>query len=146
MINDAIKVSGKVQIQRLDANQKLIEQVEIPNIVVAAGKAFIASRMLNTSADVMSHMAVGSDATLQNTTDTALIAETGRVTLTSSANTTNTCLYVAQFAPGIATGEIREAGILNSVAGGTLLCRTTFPVVNKGVADTIIISWVITIS
>jgi hypothetical protein len=146
MINSTIKVTGALKIERLNGDKQVVETREIPNIVVATGKAFIAARMLGAGTSTMSHMALGSNQTLQTTSDTALLGEIGRAAISSSTNTTNTCLYVCQFAPGVCTGEIKEAGIFNDVTAGAMLCRTTFPVVNKGVADTIIVSWVITIS
>jgi hypothetical protein len=47
---------------------------------------------------------------------------------------------------GVGTGAISEAGIFNASSGGTMLCRTVFPVVNKQASDTIAITWTITIS
>ena len=146
MIKDIISVTGAVHITHLNGSGKVVNEHSIKNIVVAAGKAFIAERMLGTTAAVMSHMGLGTDQTLQTTADTVLAAELGRVIITTATNTANSCLYVAQYAPGICTGEIKEAGIFNAATAGSMLCRTTFPVVNKGIADTIIVSWVITIS
>ena len=146
MIKDIISVTGAVHITHLNGSGEVVTEREIKNIVVATGKAFIAERMLGTTAAVMSHMGLGTDQTLQTTADTALVAELGRVAINTVTNTANTCLYVAQYSPGICTGEIKEAGIFNNSTAGTMLCRTTFPVVNKGIADTIIVSWVITIS
>lgn len=146
MIKDEIKLVGRVRIEQFDASMHLVQTREINNIVVAAGKAFIAARMLGTTAAVMSHMGLGSDGTVQSTLDTTLVAETGRVALANATNTLNSCLYVAQFAPGVCTGEIREAAVFNDATVGQMLCRTTFPVINKEAADTIIVSWVITIS
>jgi hypothetical protein len=67
----------------------------------------------------------------------------------------NTVTYQSTFAPG-AAGAIVEAGIFNestltgtsnsdSLVGGSMLCRTTFPVVFKGVDDTMTITWTVTI-
>jgi hypothetical protein len=50
------------------------------------------------------------------------------------------------FPAGTATGAITEAGIFNAATGGTMLCRTTFPVINKGSADSLAVTWVVTVS
>jgi hypothetical protein len=36
--------------------------------------------------------------------------------------------------------------VFNASSSGTLLCRTTFSVVNKGAADTLKITWTLTVS
>jgi len=45
-----------------------------------------------------------------------------------------------------ASAALTEAGILNSVTGGTLLCRTVFAAVNKGANDTLQITWTVSIA
>ena len=52
----------------------------------------------------------------------------------------------AQGAAGTGTGAVVEAGVLNASSGGTLLCRTVFAVVNKGAADTLKITWTVTVA
>ena len=58
MINEELKLTGHVTVALNDA----IVQ-EIPNLVVTAGKGYVASRMKDTSASSMSHMAAGTDNT-----------------------------------------------------------------------------------
>ena len=78
--------------------------------------------------------------------DTTLGTEAGRVSLTAFTASTNTVTATATFSAGTGTGAITEAGILNNSSGGTLMCRTTFPVVNKAAGDSIAITWVVTVS
>ena len=78
--------------------------------------------------------------------DSALGNEAGRVALTSTTVTDNEVAYVATFGAGTGTGAITEAGILNAASSGTLLCRTVFSVVNKGSADSMTITWTVTVS
>jgi hypothetical protein len=54
--------------------------------------------------------------------------------------------YTATFNPGVATGAITEAAVLNASTGGTMLNRSTFPVVNKAAGDTMTITWTVTLS
>jgi hypothetical protein len=54
--------------------------------------------------------------------------------------------YVASFPAGTGTGAVTEAGIFNASSAGTMLCRTVFGVVNKGVDDAMSITWAITVS
>ena len=145
MINDTIKVTGelKVTLTKPDGN---VHETVVPNIVVTDGKEYIASRMKDASATAMSHMAIGTGSTAAAAGDAALGTEAGRVALTSTTVTSNAVAYVATFAAGTGTGAITEAGILNASSSGDLLCRTVFSVINKGAADTLGITWTVTVN
>ena len=145
MINDTIKVTGelKITVTKPDGN---VHETVVPNIVVTDGKEYIASRMKDTTATAMSHMAIGTGSTAAAAGDAALGNEAGRVALTSTTVTSNAVAYVATFAAGTGTGAITEAGIFNASSSGTLLCRTVFSVINKGAADTLGITWTVTVN
>ena len=102
--------------------------------------------MKDASATAMSHMAIGTGSTAAAAGDAALGNEAGRVALTSTTVTSNAVAYVATFAAGTGTGAITEAGIFNASSSGTLLCRTVFSVINKGAADTLGITWTVTVN
>jgi len=141
MLNDGLKLTGKLSIA---INNEVVQ--EIPNLVVTAGKGYVASRMKDATATAMSHMAIGTGTTAAAASNTALGTESGRVTLTSTTVSANEVEYVASFGAGTGTGAITEAGILNASSSGTLLCRTVFSVVNKGSADAMTITWTVTVS
>jgi hypothetical protein len=144
-INEELKATGQVLIVRTDA-QGVVSETRVPNLVVTAGKNFIASRMVGTAAAVMSHMAIGTGTGTPGASDTTLGTQTGRVSLSSSTASANSVTYTATFPAGTGDGAITEAGVFNASSGGTMLCRTTFPVVNKQAGDTIAITWVVTVS
>ena len=141
MLKDGLKLTGKLSIA---INNKIVR--EVPNLVVTDGKEYVASRMKDTTADAMSHMAIGTGSTAASASNAALGAETGRVSLASTTVTANEVAYVATFAAGTGTGAITEAGILNAASSGDLLCRTVFSVVNKGASDSMTITWTVTVS
>ncbi len=141
MLNDGLKLTGKLSIA---INNEVVQ--EIPNVVVTDGKGYVASRMKDATATAMSHMAIGTGSTAAAASDSALGNEAGRVSLTSTTVTNNEVEYVATFGAGTGTGAITEAGILNASSSGTLLCRTVFSVVNKGAADSMTITWTVTVS
>tara|TARA_B110000208_G_scaffold187023_1_gene244449 strand:+ start:1131 stop:1556 length:426 start_codon:yes stop_codon:yes gene_type:complete len=141
MINEELKLTGHVTVA---INDEVVQ--EIPNLVVTAGKGYVASRMKDTTATAMSHMAVGTSATAAAAGDTALGTEAARVSLTSTSVNANVITYVATFPAGTGTAALTEAAILNSSSGGTLLCRTVYAVLNKGAADSMTVSWQITAS
>lgn len=148
MINtDGLKVTGSVNVVINDEDGKQKENFTIPNLVVDTGLAYIASRMKDATATAMTHMAVGTGTTATAGGQTALINQLGsRVSLTSTTVTANSTAYVATFGVEVATGALTEAGIFNAASSGTMLCRTVFAVINKGAADTMTITWTITIS
>ena len=139
-IQDNLKMKGHLQVS---LNGEVVRDID--NLVVTAGKNYVADRMKNNST-VMSHMAVGSGTTAAAAGQTALGTELGRVSLTSTTVSSNVVTYVATFAAGTCTGAVTEAGILNASSNGTMLCRTVFSVVNKGSADSMTITWTVTVS
>tara|TARA_B100000900_G_scaffold383001_1_gene370599 strand:- start:356 stop:781 length:426 start_codon:yes stop_codon:yes gene_type:complete len=141
MINDDLKLKGKLAIS---INGEVVQEVD--NLVVTAGKGYVASRMKDATATAMSHMAIGSGSTAAAASDTALGNELGRVSLTSTTVSAAVVTYVATFPAGTGTGAVTEAALLNASSSGTMLCRTVFSVVNKGSADSMTITWTVTVS
>lgn len=146
MLNDSIKVTGELRITVTNPEGNIKQEIVVPNLVVTTGKNFIASRMKDTTDTAMSHMGIGTGTTAAAVGDTALETQAGRVSLTSTTVTDNAVAYVATFPAGTGTGAITEAGIFNASSGGTMLCRTVFSVINKGAADTLGITWTVTVN
>lgn len=146
-LQENVKFTGDVSVVLYNPKTgEVKDRREIKNLVVTAGKQFIASRMVGTSANVMSHMALGAGTTAAAVGNTALGSELGRVALTTATASGAVVTYTATFGPTIATGAVTEAGVLNAASAGTLLCRTVFAVVNKGADDAMAITWAITAS
>ena len=143
-VNDGLKLKGKLTIS---LNDDVVQEVD--NLVVTAGKEFVASSILKTTSNspaAMTHMAIGSGTNNPAAGDTALQTELGIVSLASSSASGAVVTYTATFGAGTGTGAVTEAGILNASSSGTLLCRTEFNVVNKGSADSMTITWTVTVS
>ena len=151
MVNEMIKATGELQITVYDINNNIKNQVVVPNLVVTTGKEAIADRLIDDSTAVMSHMAIGTDngtilPLAANNTNLGNIAGS-RIAFTSSPSRTGAVItYNAVFGAGVSTGAITEAGIFNASTGGTMLCRTIFPVVNKESSDSMTINWNVTIN
>ena len=143
MFQDGMKLSGKLTIL---INDEVVKEVD--NLVVTAGKGFVASRMKDATDSAMSHMAIGTGNTAAAAGDTALGTESARVALTSTGVSSNVITYAATFGAGTpsSAAAITEAGLFNASSSGTMLCRTVFAVVNKGTADSMTISWAVTVS
>ena len=141
MVNENLKLTGALTIA---LNDEVVHEVD--NLVVTAGKNFVASRMKDTTKAAMTHMAVGTGTTTAAAAQTALVTENDRNTLTSTTVTANAIAYVCTWAAGDATAALTEAGIFNASSGGDMLCRTVFSVVNKASADSMTITWTVTVS
>ena len=145
-LKENLTMKGELSVVvRNEITGEIKQSFTVPNLVVTVGKQYIASRMASASASVMSHMAIGTGVATPIVGDTTLGTEAGRVALSSFTASTNTVNAVATFPSGTGTGAITEAGIFNATPAGTMLCRTTFPVVNKAAGDSIAISWTVTV-
>ena len=147
---DKIKARGIVSFVLTDEAGNVKEQHD-HNLVVDTGLAYIASRMKDASATVMSHMAVGTGTAAAADAQTTLGTEIARVALTSTTIVTTSVTgdsvqYVATFEPGTGTGALTEAGLFNGASAGTMLARTVYPVINKGALDTLTITWKVTVA
>ena len=142
MIKDDLMLKGKLTIA---INGKAVKEVD--NLVVTAGKGYVASRMKDASATAMSHMAIGTGSTAAAAGNTALGSESARTTLTSTTVSGADVTYVDTFAAGTGTGAITEAGLFNASSGGTMLCRVVFSgAISKGNSDSMTITWTVTAS
>ena len=121
------------------------------NLVTDVGCAHIADRLASSQDEAaMSHMAIGTGSAAPAAEDTTLATELDRNALDSFAQGAggddHKVAYVASWAAGDGTGALVEAGILNAASAGTLLARVVFSVINKGAADTLEITWTLTIA
>jgi hypothetical protein len=140
-INSTLAMKGRLTIA---INDEVVRDID--NLVVTTGKNYVASRMKDATTTAMSHMAVGTGSTAAAAGDTALGGEAARVALSSTAVSGADVTYSATFPAGTGTGALTEAAVLNASSAGTMLCRTVFAVVNKGVSDQMTVTWVVTAS
>jgi hypothetical protein len=140
MINDNLKLTGALTIA---INDTIVQKTE--NLVVTAGKEWVAQRMNNANT-VMTYMSIGTGTTVAAAGNTTLVTELDRNALSSTTVTNNNVAYVATWAAGDGTGAITEAGIFNAASSGVMLARTVFSVVNKGADDSMTITWTVTVS
>jgi hypothetical protein len=148
MIKDNLNTLGELRLVLRNEKGEVKKDITVPNIITTAGKTHIASRMEDASATAMSHMELGTGTTTPAAGDTTLetIVSGSRTSLTSWTASTNTVTAACTFGASVGTGALTEAGVLNASSGGTLLAHTTFSVINKAAADSLTVSWTITIS
>jgi hypothetical protein len=144
-IAESLAMKGRITITRTNAEGKVTLYLEKDNLIVTTGKNFAAAALLAASPSPFTHIAVGSGAVAPALADTALGSEIARSAFSSSSRAANVVNMSVTMGPGVGTGALTEAGIFNASTAGTLFSRVTFPVVNKGAADTITVTWQITV-
>jgi hypothetical protein len=140
MHKDDITLKGRLDIY---LNNQFV--LSASNLVVTTGKEFVASRMVGNTANLMSHMAIGTGTTVPVAANTTAESEVARVALNSTSLLNTAVTYTAHYPAGTPSSDsaITEAALLDSATGGVMLCRTVFPVVNKLAADSLTIEWTV---
>lgn len=146
-MEDNFKLTGNLKVKLTDEFGNLKEEREFKNLVVTAGKQWVAALMQSGSGTPMGYMAVGTGTTAAVVGDTTLETELSRVALTVNGGTrTGASIdYEATYGAGVATGALTEAGLFTLNSGGTMLSRVVYSVINKGAADTLTITWTVTV-
>lgn len=147
-LNEGLKFTGRIKLELFDESGNLKEKREINNLVVTAGKNYLASWLKEaTQADYfMRYIGLGEGTTPAQATDTVLESELAtRVAGTLTAST-NIWQNIASFGPGVNTGTITEAGLFSASSGGTMFARQVFGAVTKSAGDSLQITWQVTIS
>lgn len=142
-----LTVRGNVSIVLRDALGRYKARRVVHNLVVTAGKNHIADQLSSApGGGAMSHMAIGTGSTAAAAGDTALGTEIDRNVLTSRTDAANVVTYVGTWAAGDGTNAtLREAGIFNAGAAGTMLARVVYSNIDKQAGDTLTITWTVTI-
>lgn len=144
-----IKIKGHWDIKLLSETGELKEHIKGENVITTNGKEYLAS-WLNSSttsgANTLKYIAIGTGATAESASDTALGVEIARATGASTYTSGAIFTVVATFAAGTGTGAIAEYGLYSSSSGGTLFSRDTESVINKGASDILVIFTQVTLS
>lgn len=116
-------------------------EVEVKDLVVTAGRVYLAQRIGANVNSPMAHMAVGSGTTAAALGDTALLAERARKPLAvNSALSNNVYTATATFggaADGLTSVPLAEGGIFNHASSGqgTMFQRVTYSTVTLTDSD-----------
>jgi hypothetical protein len=134
-----------VEVRLIDKYGNLKDFREVKNTVTTAGKNGVADQILaSPTLAKMGWMAIGTG----TPSATLLGTESARVAFTSKTRSGAVVTVVGDFAAGTGTGAITEAGTFNVVTANTvdMWMSASFSVVNKSAADSLSISWTLTIS
>lgn len=144
---DGVKLTGHVKIRKTNVITGAVEEQEFHNLVVTAGKVWLAKKLNEESVNAMSHVAIGTSSQSPAVGDTGIVGtEAARVAATKN-RTTNAVAFTASYAAGVGTNStINEAVIFDGSAGTTALARViTSSTINKTASDQLDITWTITV-
>lgn len=145
LLDDTL-IRGHVLIELFGEDGQLRDSRELGNLIVTVGKNQITDQLLASPAIAKpTHMAVGTGTVAPAAGDTALGTESARVALTSKTRSANVLTMVGDYAAGVATAALTEAGVFNAATTGDMGSRATFAAINKGANDTLKITWTWTI-
>ena len=143
-------VKGRWRMELRGPDGEIKEVREGNNVVTDVGKEFIASFLYSAAAaaatNTARYIAIGTDATAEAASNTALGTEVSRVSGIVSYVSNQIYRVTATFATGSGTGAIAEYGLFSSLTAGTLVARDTESVINKGANDTLTVLAAFTIS
>lgn len=147
-LGDKEKISGEIWVYKHNADGSKTLLRNKKNVILNVGKDFLALHLkAAASSGFMDHIAVGSDGTSAQATDTGVITQIGvRVQGTlDNPGATNILENTATFGAGVATGAWQEAALYSAITGGTSFARQTFGILTKGALDTFSLVWQITL-
>jgi hypothetical protein len=143
--NLPLHFNATIELRGPDGEVKQREQVH--NLITTAGRtALLSSTGSSKYVKDFSNLAIGSSATAPAIGDTALVSQLARAAATVTNPNATTLRFVREFAAGVGTGTVQEAGLLDDPTTGTLLNRLTFGAVTKGAGDTLTVTIDCTIS
>lgn len=146
IITEIVKVTGDLVIQVIDENGSIKESHYIKNLVVDAGKALIASRLVGTASAAIGYIELGSGTATANSAQTTLVTPLANYRSSGTVSSSGVTATISASFSYASTVTVTEAGIFNASSGGTMLCRTVFPAITKLSTDTLTVTWNVTIS
>jgi len=147
---EKLPIQGRFELVHRDADGLLLDYRQFDNLVVDVGKAAVAGLIIATGhTNAFDHIAIGIGTTSPvagNTTMESEITTNGgqRALATLSRVTTDVTNDTAQLEVTFAftgTFAVTEAGVLDSISTGVLLCRQTLAAVNVISGDSFLVRY-----
>jgi len=136
-----IKLKGTFHVAVLGEDGKEKFHQVVPNTIMNAGLAEVSGLILtDVGGNAFDYLALGTDNTSPNATDTSMYAETYRVAGTGSQETDSVSDDTARLTTSVSITDSNvfvEAGIFNSDSSGDMLARTTFSAITASSGDTV---------
>lgn len=122
------------------------------NLITNAGKDAAVARILDGTSTpaIFNYVAIGTNATAEAATDTALGTECASSTrqqdTDAAAGSTGVTVLDVTFAAGNCTATVTEMGVFNASSAGTILNHKTFGGIAKGSSDSLQVTVTFTLS
>ncbi|MCK5236322.1 MAG: hypothetical protein KAR06_04975 [Deltaproteobacteria bacterium] len=146
-LHSKLGIKGKAHLQLFGPDGELKEERIIHNTVTELMDVQVADQMSDQGQAAIGFMAVGTGSG-QGSADTGLAVSLDRNALDSTTQGAggddNDVIYVCTWAAGDGTGAITEAGVLQADNNTTMMLYADFAAVNKGGADSLVITWTAT--
>ena len=139
-------LKGEFEVFLYDKKGMLKDYRKVKNLTTNAGFTGVCEAMGLGITAAFTYCAIGTGTITPDPGDSTLEAETARVAGGFTQVSTKVWSNAATFGAGTGTGAITESGLFNDASTGTLLCHQTFPVINKGASDTLVVTWQYTLS
>jgi len=147
MLSSNVAIKGVCHIRLWGPDGELKEERIIHNTVTELGDAHVADAMSDIGEAVLGFIATGTGSG-QVAADVGLDASLNRKALTSTTlglgAADNDVVFVGDWAAGVGSGAITEAGIFVGDNNTSMNYYADFAVVTKGAADTLEITWTVT--
>ena len=144
-MNSIVRLTGRATVKHY-RGKRLLKTYTVDNLVVDAGLILLASIISAAGATKPSHMAVGASSAVTLASMTALQGTEHERVAISESRANQSLTYSATFGAGIGSSvSVGEFGIFNAGASGTMLARFIVNSFTLGAADTIDVSWTITL-
>lgn len=151
-LNEISTIDGVMVFELRDSvTGKLKERHEIHNVVCDRGKNVLAARLNGetTYTGIINYLAVGTGAATPASTDTQLVTELARTTVSSNSRVNNIATVTFFFNSASANGTLTEAGAFidgtASANSGQLFDHVSLPSIVKTSAETLTITLVATV-
>ncbi len=152
--SEGLRLKGTVDMVLFDEFGNVKDERHFDNMIVNTGVEAVASRIAPHDGSInptspFNYIAIGTDGTGVQATDTHLGTEVARVQDAQASYTTsggNKLILSVTFLPGQGTGTLRESGVFNAATSGDMLSRQTFADIQKAAGDTLTVTWTITLT
>lgn len=151
-IADQLNMRGRIEAILYNAKTgEPVKHVIYDNTVVTGGRAWVMHNIYSggaASAQVLSHMAIGTSTTAPATSDSGLGSEAtrkavGTFTTTNLTSNPPNMDFIVSFATNEGNTTIGEAAIFNSSSGGTMFNRATFATLDKTTSNTLSLTYTV---
>ena len=152
-MEDGLRLRGVFEVLVRDSEGVVKDKRVVPNIITTAGLTSVSALMTYDVGDTgFDYLAIGTGTAAAAVTQTTLVGEAYRIggaNVTGTQVTTtkpNDTMQLVGTLTSTATHAIVECGVFNAAAAGTLLARQVFSAINVVSADSIQVTYKVSVA